>query len=66
MDNLQKKRGITCHKIKEQKKKSLGDGFLNVVERVGNRLPHPVTLFAIFAGIVLVLSFILSALNVTQ
>jgi aminobenzoyl-glutamate transport protein len=42
--------------------------FLSVVERVGNALPHPATLFALFAGGVVVLSgifslFDLSALN---
>jgi aminobenzoyl-glutamate transport protein len=42
--------------------------FLGVVERVGNALPHPATLFALFAGGVVVLSgvfslFDLSALN---
>ncbi|GEK59999.1 aminobenzoyl-glutamate transporter [Marinococcus halophilus] len=34
---------------------------LNWIERVGNKLPHPVTLFAILAALVLVLSSILSA-----
>lgn len=32
--------------------------FLNFVERVGNALPHPATLFALFAGSVLVLSLV--------
>ena len=31
-------------------------GFLNAVERIGNALPHPATLFAIFALLVIVLS----------
>lgn len=39
--------------------------FLNGVEAVGNKLPHPVTLFAILAALVLVLSWLLAALDVT-
>ncbi|MEU9818291.1 AbgT family transporter [Pseudonocardia alni] len=35
--------------------------FLDRVERVGNRLPHPVWLFAILAGVVALLSAVLSA-----
>lgn len=34
------------------------DRFLGVVEGVGNALPHPATLFAILAGLVIVLSWI--------
>lgn len=34
--------------------------FLNVVERIGNALPHPATLFAIFALLVVVLSGVFS------
>lgn len=45
-------------------KKNPVDIFLNGVERVGNALPHPATLFGIFAVTVLVLSAIFSALNV--
>ena len=37
--------------------------FLNYTERVGNKLPHPATLFAIFAGLTLVLSLIAALLN---
>lgn len=46
-------------------KPSWADRFLNVVERAGNKLPHPVTLFFFFALTVLAFSFILSAINVT-
>lgn len=38
------------------KKKSLFQRFLNLVERGGNALPHPATLFAIFALVALILS----------
>lgn len=36
------------------------DRFLSVVERGGNALPHPATLFAILAGVVLVASWLAS------
>ncbi|WP_424244910.1 aminobenzoyl-glutamate transport protein [Elusimicrobium posterum] len=39
--------------------------FLNIIEAVGNKLPHPVVLFAGMAGLVVVLSWILSILNVS-
>lgn len=35
--------------------------FLNMVEHVGNRLPHPITMFAAFALFIVLLSGILSA-----
>jgi aminobenzoyl-glutamate transport protein len=34
--------------------------FLDTVERVGNKVPHPVTIFLILIGIVMVLSLVLS------
>ncbi|MBS8266507.1 AbgT family transporter [Mesobacillus boroniphilus] len=37
---------------------------LDVIERVGNKLPHPVTLFAIFSVMVVVLSAVFSAMGV--
>lgn len=37
---------------------------LDVIERVGNKLPHPVTLFAIFSVIVVLLSAVFSAMGV--
>ena len=42
------------------KKKSLIDRFLYSVEKVGNALPHPATLFALFAFSVVILSWIIS------
>lgn len=47
-----------------QSKKSVLQKFLVIVERGGNALPHPSALFAICALPVIVLSGILSALNV--
>ncbi|MDR4988609.1 MAG: AbgT family transporter [Bacteroidales bacterium] len=38
---------------------------LGVIERVGNKLPHPATLFAIFAFAVILLSGFISLFNVT-
>lgn len=42
--------------MESTKKRGLFGGFLNFVERAGNKLPHPVTIFAILALIVIVLS----------
>ncbi|MEO0558809.1 MAG: AbgT family transporter [Bacteroidota bacterium] len=44
-------------------KRSLFDRFLDGVERAGNRLPDPVTLFLIFIGMVMVASAIAAALG---
>ncbi|QPC47428.1 AbgT family transporter [Mangrovibacillus cuniculi] len=48
-----------------QKKSGFVNGFLNVIERVGNKLPDPVTLFAGFALLVVILSAVFSSLGVT-
>ncbi len=40
-----------------------GTGFLGFIERVGNALPHPATLFGIFALLILLLSWIGSLLG---
>ena len=39
--------------------------FLSVVERLGNLLPHPATLFAAFALFVVLLSGVLSLFDLT-
>lgn len=39
------------------------DKFLTIIEKVGNALPHPATLFAIFAVAIIFISGIVSALN---
>ena len=44
---------------------SLLTRFLGAIERVGNALPHPATLFAILAGMVIFLSWLLSELGIT-
>lgn len=38
---------------------------LDTIEHVGNKLPHPVTLFAIFAGLVILFSWFFSSLGVS-
>ncbi len=43
-----------------KKKKSWVDKFLSVIERIGNALPHPATLFAGFALLVVLLSWVAS------
>jgi len=45
-------------------KKAAMGGFLDFIERTGNKLPDPLTLFFSMAGIVLLLSLILSGLGV--
>jgi aminobenzoyl-glutamate transport protein len=43
----------------------LVDRFLTAIERLGNALPHPATLFALLAAFVLVLSWVFSLLDVS-
>lgn len=46
-----------------KKKKNSGsmiDRFLGLVENVGNKLPHPTTLFALFSAAIVILSWIVS------
>lgn len=45
--------------------KSANARWLNAIEKIGNRLPHPIALFAIFAAAIVVLSAILEALGVS-
>lgn len=47
------------------KKTSLYNRWLNTIERIGNRLPHPIALFAIFSIALVVISAICSAFNVS-
>ncbi|GAK04504.1 LOW QUALITY PROTEIN: aminobenzoyl-glutamate transport protein [Geomicrobium sp. JCM 19037] len=48
-----------------KKRRGLFQRFLDVVEKAGNRLPHPVTLFVILALIVMVASAIASSFNLS-
>ncbi|MBL7094298.1 AbgT family transporter [candidate division KSB1 bacterium] len=52
-------------KIKYKWDQKFTDKLLSYIERVGNALPHPATLFAIFALLVILLSWIAHKLNVT-
>ena len=49
----------------ENSKKSAFQRFLNTVERLGNILPHPVTLFAILCVIVLIVSQVAEWIDLT-
>lgn len=49
----------------EKGKKGLFQRFLDGVEYVGNKLPHPVTLFAILALLVVVLSGVISLFDIS-
>lgn len=51
--------------MKEKTKKNFFNGFLNGIERIGNKLPHPITLFAIFALAVILLSALFSAVGLS-
>lgn len=48
-----------------KKRRGLFQKFLDFVEKSGNRLPHPITLFAILALVVMIASAIASAFNVS-
>ena len=50
---------------KSEKKNGWLTRTLNAIERVGNGLPHPITLFAIFALAVVVISAVCAALGVS-
>ena len=47
------------------KKSNLYNRWLNGIEVIGNKLPHPIALFGIFAGAIVVISAICSALGVS-
>lgn len=49
---------------KRQKRRPL-QKFLTGIEVVGNKLPHPATLFALLAALVILLSWLLSSLQIT-
>lgn len=52
-------------RTKKKSEKSLFTRFLDGVERLGNRLPHPITLFALLALLVIVLSAVCAWLGVS-
>ena len=57
---------MTKEKTKEKaRNKSLFNRFLDVVERAGNKLPHPIVLFGLFALGVVVISGLLHAMGVS-
>lgn len=58
---------MTQSKLKDAPTKSLGWTLraLEVVERVGNKLPHPFWLFVILAGVVILISGLLQLLGVS-
>jgi aminobenzoyl-glutamate transport protein len=49
----------------ENQKSNFIERMLNVIERIGNLLPHPATLFAILALLVIVLSWVISIMNIS-
>ncbi len=49
--------------MSQARKRSLSDRFLNVIEKGGNALPHPATLFFLFGVLVIVFSWVMSLFN---
>jgi aminobenzoyl-glutamate transport protein len=47
------------------KKQGMIDRFLNIIEKAGNALPHPATLFAIFAFLVIIFSWVFYTMGIT-
>ncbi|KAB3531833.1 AbgT family transporter [Alkaliphilus serpentinus] len=52
-------------KVAKQNKKGFFNKFLDVIEVVGNKLPHPVTLFVLFSLLVIAISAIAAKLGVS-
>lgn len=50
-------------KEKMPRPSGLFNAFLHYVEKTGNALPHPATLFAMFAGLIIVLSWVAAQFN---
>jgi aminobenzoyl-glutamate transport protein len=50
---------------KESTKRDLIGNFLLIVEKLGNALPHPATLFALLAIAVVIMSWIASLIGFT-
>lgn len=48
-----------------KKKKGIGQSFLDVIEKLGNKLPDPIVLFMLIAGLILVASWIAGTLGVS-
>ncbi len=51
--------------MSENNNKSIVEKILGGIEKVGNKLPHPATLFALFAFATIILSGIVSAFNIS-
>ena len=49
----------------DTQKSSFITRFLDLIERAGNKLPDPITLFVIMAGLVLILSWLLSTIGLS-
>lgn len=47
------------------KQKSAIDRFLSIIEKVGNALPHPATLFAGFAALVVLMSWVVAQFDIS-
>jgi len=63
--NVQKKWFSMTKTMNEKPKKKIIERFLDGVEKAGNKLPDPVTLFVIMAFLILGLSWIMAKFNVS-
>ncbi len=48
-----------------KKKRNLIGFFLNIIEKTGNKLPHPATIFALLAIFVILISWLISAIGLS-
>lgn len=62
---LKTKRWIMSPEKTKKRKPSVFNRILNGIERVGNKLPHPITLFGIFALAIILISALCSWLGVS-
>jgi aminobenzoyl-glutamate transport protein len=63
-----KKKGLLQRIIRRKRNPNKGSfslKALDVIEKIGNKLPHPATLFAIFALLTLIFSYIIERLGIT-
>lgn len=56
---------ITSNTQVQKEKKSLFQRNLDMIERVGNKLPHPITLFGLFCVAIMVISAVCSAMGIS-
>ena len=51
--------------MEQEKRRGFFQRFLDSIEKVGNKLPHPITLFAILALLVIIISAIVASFGIS-